>query len=404
MANDFTKDGWCPDIPASREEKWRLRTAKFGDGYEERVLDGINALDEKWSVKFSNRPKDTILAMDRFLKAVGANSFQFYERDTQGTIEVYCDGWLVEWANKSAGESLLGTLTVDLRRVYSHASPTNAPDYALPIATDVTLGGVKSSKSVMVDAMTGVMSATPASIGAAKAEHNHTIGEVEGLQEALEGATGAFLPITGGDMTGPLTAPGISAVKPEGVTTLSVTSGAVTVQFFADATYTYGGLFVGGDFYVAALGERKITFRTNDIDRLVIQSTGAVEVKSRLMVSQDATDDLEVIPKRQLDALSQRVDDIVAAGGGATTLEELSDVDLTTTPPTGNEVLTFDAEGGLWVPKTPATGVDLTARVEALEARCTALEEALAGKVNTTGDNTITGTLTVTGEITGLTG
>lgn len=44
------------------------------------------------------------------------------------------------------------------------------------------------------------------------------------------------------------------------------------------------------------------------------------------------------------------------SGGGATTLDSLSDVDTSTTPPTGGQALVFDAGSSLWLPETVATG------------------------------------------------
>lgn len=55
---------------------------------------------------------------------------------------------------------------------------------------------------------------TPASIGAAAAAHTHAIADVSGLQAALDGKsatshTHAYLPLTGGTLTGNLTAPDV---------------------------------------------------------------------------------------------------------------------------------------------------------------------------------------------------
>ena len=43
----------------ARDQEWRLRIAQFGDGYQQRTLDGINALDLKWSLTFDNRERPT---------------------------------------------------------------------------------------------------------------------------------------------------------------------------------------------------------------------------------------------------------------------------------------------------------------------------------------------------------
>jgi hypothetical protein len=45
-----------------------------------------------------------------------------------------------------------------------------------------------------------------------------------------------------------------------------------------------------------------------------------------------------------------------AAGGGASNLDDLTDVDTTTTPPTAGQVLAYDDVSGLWLPATISTG------------------------------------------------
>lgn len=57
------------DFGATLDKKPRVRTAQFGDGYQQRVADGINIAPESWSLTFSARAtaeRDTILA---FLEA-----------------------------------------------------------------------------------------------------------------------------------------------------------------------------------------------------------------------------------------------------------------------------------------------------------------------------------------------
>ena len=40
-----------PDKGMSRKGSSRLRIAKFGDGYEQRIVDGINNVEEQYSVE-----------------------------------------------------------------------------------------------------------------------------------------------------------------------------------------------------------------------------------------------------------------------------------------------------------------------------------------------------------------
>jgi phage-related protein len=101
MAFDGTGGScWKPDVPIQVDREWRLRIAQFGDGYQQRTLDGINALDSKFQVSFEQRPKDIILAMDAYLQAEKASSFNFLEPVSNVTYRVFCDSWHITWAPK----------------------------------------------------------------------------------------------------------------------------------------------------------------------------------------------------------------------------------------------------------------------------------------------------------------
>ena len=93
-----TIECWIPDIPVTRDEEWRIDVAQFGDGYAQRVLDGINALNQKFSVTFENRPADVITAMLAFFANQKGNSFQFKEPVTGVLYDVWCDKWQVTWS------------------------------------------------------------------------------------------------------------------------------------------------------------------------------------------------------------------------------------------------------------------------------------------------------------------
>ena len=120
---DGTDYCWIPDTPISRSEEWRLDVASFGDGYSQRMLDGINALDQTWSVTFESRHMDVIKAMLAFLAATKGNSFQFREPVTGILYDVVCDKWQVDWVIRRKGPSPVnpiyyGTLSAEFARIY----------------------------------------------------------------------------------------------------------------------------------------------------------------------------------------------------------------------------------------------------------------------------------------------
>jgi phage-related protein len=113
---DFTT--WCPAIPLDEENEWRLQIAKFGDGYEQRALDGINALTRTWSVTYEYQDQATIQAMHAYLVANKANAFPFLDRGSGATVLVFADKWSITWQmvkRSDAGISRWGSLKADFR-------------------------------------------------------------------------------------------------------------------------------------------------------------------------------------------------------------------------------------------------------------------------------------------------
>lgn len=68
---------WIPEYGAAIDNTPAVMTVKFGDGYEQRVGDGIHNLSRKWSVTFKDTP--TIIGqIDSFLTtANGISNFDW---------------------------------------------------------------------------------------------------------------------------------------------------------------------------------------------------------------------------------------------------------------------------------------------------------------------------------------
>ena len=56
-----------PDKSMSKSTQPRVLTASFGDGYEQRIADGINSINETYSLSFKTRPKEVIDDIVAFL-------------------------------------------------------------------------------------------------------------------------------------------------------------------------------------------------------------------------------------------------------------------------------------------------------------------------------------------------
>jgi len=108
------------DRGLSRQSKHNVLTAKFGDGYEQRVLDGINTKQDMFGLSVNNREAEDINLIAGFLDDKAGKNFNFVITDTfssgnltTSTLKVVCDGY-----NISYGREDFHSLNCQLRRVY----------------------------------------------------------------------------------------------------------------------------------------------------------------------------------------------------------------------------------------------------------------------------------------------
>lgn len=93
--------GVSVDKGFSRTSSPRVHTMSFGDGYEQRLADGINNLTQTMNVSFSTRPKAEIDDLVAFFESLGGVSkFRMTIDDSNGneTIKVICRQWNQTWA------------------------------------------------------------------------------------------------------------------------------------------------------------------------------------------------------------------------------------------------------------------------------------------------------------------
>lgn len=107
-----TATNFMVDRGVSRGNTFRVLKAEFGDGYSQRVGDGINLKNETYSVAFSNRQNTEIATLVEFLDAMaGALSFTFYINND--SVKVTCDSYNIVYARED-----VHTLTAEFTRVY----------------------------------------------------------------------------------------------------------------------------------------------------------------------------------------------------------------------------------------------------------------------------------------------
>lgn len=122
MAFDGSTPCWYPAIPINMQRKPRIKIAKFGDGYEQRMLDGINYINTEYGVSFDMRPRSVILSMDSYLAGRLGHAFPFYDPVKRTIVNVFCDEWTVNWVfrrfdtNKTRFD--YGTLSATFRVAY----------------------------------------------------------------------------------------------------------------------------------------------------------------------------------------------------------------------------------------------------------------------------------------------
>lgn len=85
---------WAPEQTSAAEEvKFRVLSAKFGDGYEQSAGDGINTRESSWALTFFGR-QDRIDAIKAFLDAHGGwRSFHWTPPGESAAIVVKCKAY-----------------------------------------------------------------------------------------------------------------------------------------------------------------------------------------------------------------------------------------------------------------------------------------------------------------------
>ena len=119
-----------PDRGMQRNAKPKVRTVKFGDGYEQRSTKGINNVEETYRISFKNRTKQDADNIAGYLVSLnGVTAFNFTvpdnatteettgvldsSTDNEKTIKVVCDSVSQVYDNGSHF-----SLSATFRRVY----------------------------------------------------------------------------------------------------------------------------------------------------------------------------------------------------------------------------------------------------------------------------------------------
>jgi phage-related protein len=108
-----------PDKGFQKRDKARIYQTKFGDGYEQRLANGINTLDQVFMLNFKTRPKAEIDDLVTFF--VGLNGVDLcrftYADSNAGGSETAVKAIATEWTQTFDFGDFY-SLSVTLTRVY----------------------------------------------------------------------------------------------------------------------------------------------------------------------------------------------------------------------------------------------------------------------------------------------
>lgn len=139
-ATNVTDKKIIPDKSLSRAVQPRIRVAQFGDGYQQRLADGINNLGETFTLNFMNRDKteaDDIIAF--FDTKAGVSNFDFTIPDTNSTT--------------TATAKVNGAISTASTAVVLDAATTNLD---ISVGATVTGSGISTDPVVKVAAISGI--------------------------------------------------------------------------------------------------------------------------------------------------------------------------------------------------------------------------------------------------------
>lgn len=108
-----------PDRGIQRQSTPRVLVARFGDGYEQRIADGINSVDEVFNITFNNRSAAEVDDITGYFASLkGATSFTYTIPDDNAAggelaIKVVCQNY-----NQSYHHDGFYSVSATLKRVY----------------------------------------------------------------------------------------------------------------------------------------------------------------------------------------------------------------------------------------------------------------------------------------------
>lgn len=120
-ANFNTSIGIHPSIGFKKNSKVTVDTAKFGDGYSQRTVSGLNPREDEFNVTFVNQPIATAASIISFLETAGTGDptrggvdyFFWTPPDGATQLKIVCSEW-----DETYASSISRTINAKFMRVY----------------------------------------------------------------------------------------------------------------------------------------------------------------------------------------------------------------------------------------------------------------------------------------------
>tara|TARA_R100000458_G_C8096076_1_gene124740 strand:+ start:181 stop:549 length:369 start_codon:yes stop_codon:yes gene_type:complete len=86
--------GTTPDFGAKRDSRPKVKTVSFGDGYEQRLVFGLNQSPKLWDLKWTAKDSTDADAIEAFLEArAGQEAFDWIPPDDTSSYKWVCETW-----------------------------------------------------------------------------------------------------------------------------------------------------------------------------------------------------------------------------------------------------------------------------------------------------------------------
>jgi len=106
--------GTTPDFGLTKKSQPAVSTTKFGDGYEQRAVFGLNQSPKEWTLEWSNRTNADIAAIEAFFESQdGTTSFTWTPPDDASSYKFVVSSW-----NTQFNYAGIATLSATFREVF----------------------------------------------------------------------------------------------------------------------------------------------------------------------------------------------------------------------------------------------------------------------------------------------